>query len=816
MIDERCIGPDVDRSKISPDAEVSGASYLTGRRTAVGPGAVVRSARLHDAVIEAGATISDSILLAEGHPHSHACDAAGRTVVRGADQPLVAARASVSGCTLINVAVGEGSRLRDTWARDCRFGPDNAVTDAKVFLANTASGVTIAGPTEISEAYLGDHATIDRRGYYEGLFSNAFHQLRYNESAGRLEVAGTIELPHVSRYGTNTINSTNSGKLLPQPDGVLRSFGEYEGLWADPLLSHEQIELAPCCWVAPWTKVVGQSPAPHHSDEDLVNDEMTTYLMPFAMAGVDGDLTRGLVMPGELSVGIGPKQRRGGWVFTYAPDAVIRMVARLHDALPSDRKRLADTIVVEAIRTAIEMTRAMAGKSRLDLSAPADRQRRGWPQWIAQTYALLNAHLEADLWEFDGGRPTGWRQQAGRWTHPNIQALLAVAPDALDKQVSEEEIFAFEDPIPPAGMAVPADAVMGTRGEADIHAGAQVADDAFVGPGCRIGPGVVIESGASLWKADLVGTKVRAGATVQRSALVGGEVGAGSIVRSCRMVGTTLGPDSTAECAGMVGSKLAAQTTVCTFGSLLGVKTTCGAILGGIIVATQIDTVLMSMHMAGACAHLQAAPTAVELDGKEVLVPAVPMIGGGAVIRGTKAAPVRLECSFIGSNAILEPGCYVGYGCFVLGTLGPDEGLPPLTVSTGGGPPKHQIGGVLGALSSTVITHFINWTFQAVGPDLAPAVAEMTRQAIARGIDAVEWQLARRQGDDDAAKAESFAPYRSLGDYSEAQLRAGLANYRRALDSGAWEIAFRDGQLRFCSDKGHWLERSGSAFWQKH
>ena len=34
-------------------------------------------------------------------------------------------------------------------------------------------------------------------------------------------------LPHVSLYGLNTINSTNSGKLLPQPGGVLKSLGSH-------------------------------------------------------------------------------------------------------------------------------------------------------------------------------------------------------------------------------------------------------------------------------------------------------------------------------------------------------------------------------------------------------------------------------------------------------------------------------------------------------------------------------------------------------------------------------------------------------------
>ena len=38
MVDPRCIGPDVDKRRISPQAEVSGSSYLTGEHTAVEAG----------------------------------------------------------------------------------------------------------------------------------------------------------------------------------------------------------------------------------------------------------------------------------------------------------------------------------------------------------------------------------------------------------------------------------------------------------------------------------------------------------------------------------------------------------------------------------------------------------------------------------------------------------------------------------------------------------------------------------------------------------------------------------------------------------
>ena len=813
MIEERCIGPDVDRARISPEAVVSGTSYLTGRRTTVAPGGVVRDSRLHDAAVEAGAEVVDSIVVAEGTPRLHKCDAAGRTVVSGANRPRVGAGACVRGSTLINAAVGERTTVTDTWARDCRLGPDNAVERAKIDLSETGGGVRIIGPTEVSEAWVGHGATIDRRGYFEGIFSNSFHQIRFDEASGRLEVAGTIDLPHVSLYGTNTINSTNSGKLLPQPEEGLRSLGPPVGLWHDSLLSHEQIELGPCCWVVPWTKVVGQSAEAHAGAEERVNDDLLTWVMPFGVAGFGGELTRGLVMPGELSTGFGPKQREGAWAFTYAPDAVIRMVRRLHEALEPGRKDLADTIVVEALRTAVEMTRAMAARRRVDLSVPHTEQRPGWPRWIGRTFALLTAHLEGGLWEFSGGEPTGWKRESGRRVHPAMGRVLEIAPDALERQVSDEGLFRFEDPVPPVSVAMPSGAVAGTGGEADVDPDARVAADATVGPGCRIGPGCVVEPGATVWNSVLEGSTVGAGARVERCVLRDSSVGAGATLRSTRMAGAGLGDGSTADAAALSAARLAAGTTVSPFADVADVECAHAAIIGGAFHSARVGCHLMTMHMAGGCSHLRAVPVVVTLDGEEVAVPAPPMLGGGSLIRGTAEQPVEMECCFIGSNAIIEAGTYVGFGCFVLGRLGPDAGLPPFTMSFGPDPARQQIGAALASLPSVVITHFIGWTYQAVGAALAPAVAEMTRQAIREGIGAVEWELSRREGGEAPGSDPLYARYRSLKDYGEEQLRRGLEDYRAALESGAWELAFRDGELRFVSGRGHWAERGRSALW---
>ena len=856
MIEPHCLGPDVDRSRISQAASITGASYLTGRRTTVAAGAVIRNSRLHDVAVGEKTVVVDTILRAENfgpHGHSHRCDAAGRTVVRAPDQPSVGAGSKLSGCTLIDSAVGAGSRVVNTWAQDTTIGDGCEVREAKIVISHIGPQATIIGPTEISEADLGHHTRIDRRGYFEGIFSNRFHRLRFDEAAGQLKIVETIDLPHVSRYGPNTINSTNSGKLLPRDGSPLDGFGEPAGLWQDRLLSHEQIELAPCCWVTPWTKVVGQSPAPHADDEQLVNDELTTCLMPFAMAGFGGDLTRGLVSPGELSVGVGPKQRRGGWVFTYAPGAVIGMVARLHEALEPERKSVADRVVVWAIETAIAMTRALAHRRGVDLSKSASQQRAGWGRWTAGVIELLHAHLDAGLWQFRDGRPVEWRQEAGegsRWTHPRIGRLLAIAPDAIENQKSEEQLFEFVDPVPAMRVAVPAgvlDALNGcscasTTGPGDpgpacaansgnktlavkppvahntIDPTATIAPDAIIGPGSRIGPNCRVESGAAVWNSVLESSTVGRGCSIERSILTGADVQAGSIVRSCRIESAVLGANSNAQCASIVNSRLAERATVSAFADVRNVQSDFPTILGGTFHDSAVPTLLMSMHLAGAAAHLETVPVRVRVGGKTVAVPAVPMLGGGSVIRGEAGRPVRMQGCFVGSNAIIEAGSYLAFGCFVLGRLGPAAGLLPFTISTGPEPAHHQIGAVLGSLASTVITHFVAWTYNAVGAvsaELADGVAQMTRQSIEAGLAAVEWELARRSNPGSGEPADSrFAEYKSLADYSLDQLHIGRDQYRSALESGAWDMAVVDDQLRFTSRKGKWVERAGSAFWQ--
>jgi len=154
------------------------------------------------------------------------------------------------------------------------------------------------------------------------------------------------------------------------------------------------------------------------------------------------------------------------------------------------------------------------------------------------------------------------------------------------------------------------------------------------------------------------------------------------------------------------------------------------------------------------------------------------------------------------------------------GYAGANAGLLPLTLSPGGDPSRHQLGGVLTSLPSTIITHFLNWAFQAVGPDGAAAVAELVVQHARVALEAIEGELARREverstptGSGHARFSETPLDYRSLPRYSIRQLEIGRERLRRALDSGAWEMRFEGGELRFASRRGRWQERNGAAFW---
>ena len=188
------------------------------------------------------------------------------------------------------------------------------------------------------------------------------------------------------------------------------------------------------------------------------------------------------------------------------------------------------------------------------------------------------------------------------------------------------------------------------------------------------------------------------------------------------------------------------------------------------------------------------------------------MLGGGSRLLGTAKNPIDIEGAFIGSNAIVEAGAYIGFGCFVLGTLTGDEGLPPFTLSTSPGPEGDCIGAVLVQFANLVITHMIGWTYQAAGADKAVVAAALMQSQIRTGIAAVEWAMKAR-AEDSWDKSSPFARFKSLRLYSEKQLLSGLETYRSELADERWRLAFANDELRFTGN-GVWHVADGIARWE--
>ncbi|HAK96209.1 MAG TPA: hypothetical protein DCM87_14765 [Planctomycetes bacterium] len=799
-------------SQIDPTARVCGQSLVLGPRTRIGRGAVIENSYCRDAVIEAGAVVVDSIVLTEGEPARHRCDAAGRWVAGGAPV-AIGEGAAIESSLLRNTAVGPGSRCTECALDESTVGPRNTLRSMKGTLIRTEDRVSVRGPTEVSEAWLGHHTSIDACGYFEGVFSNEFHVVEFDERLGRLSVVDTVSIPHVSRYGMNTIMSTNSGKLLPQPEGVLRTLGPPVRLWHDPLLSHEPIMLGPCCWVHGWTKVIGQSPQPHAGAAELLEDALATYVMPFAAAGLEGGAVQAQIMPGESNGGYGLRQRRPGWVFTYAPGAVIAMVRRLAEAAPSAAADI-DSIVVLSLKNALALTRFWAHRRGYDAAGLGGRRYGGWKGWLAESYRILTAHLASGLWEFKGCEPVSWRHACGTWTPADPAALLAIAPDALERQRTEDDLLRSPEPPIEQTFGASRAELAPTLSPTHVAAEATISEDAYVGPGVQITGASVVEKGAWLYRAIVKDSRIEAGVRLERSVVLDSTVGAESRVVSSTVAASSLGAESTVTCARLRESQLAGKAAVSPFADICATRTTCPAILGGRTASVDIATVFMSMHMAGQLRHVKALPASVAAGGGVAeVVHAVPMVGGGARLLGAAGAPVVLDASFIGSNAILDAGALVGFGSFVLGRLGSDEGLPPFTISTSPGPAGDQVGAVLDQFPSLIMTHLIGWTYQANGPEKAHRVAGIITSAIQEGREAVAAELARRT---DAALADarsSPARYKSLSLYTDTQLLEGLATYDRALSDGCWEMAFVDGTLRF-TGRGVWGVSEGRAQWR--
>lgn len=813
MIDPQCLGPDVDRLKISSDATIRGESYLTGPATSVAAGAVIESSRLENATVAFDAKIIDSIVTVELPVRSHHCDAAGRFLASGTDIPQIGARAVVQSSTLINSSVEADTSVENCWISNSHLGQRNRLHQVKMILCNAESDVTLFGPTEFSESHLGHGLSVDQCGFFEAVFSNSFHQLDFDATVGRLVVRRTITLPHASRYGQNVICSTNSGRLRPEKEGKpIRSLGPKVRLWHDSLLSHELIRVEPCCWVSDWTKLIGESAAAYETDEAMMNDRRATLVMPFAVAGLGGDAVRGLIMPGERAIGIRPDQRFPAWTFTYAPGAVIEMVRRVHRLLPPEQQEGADTLVNDAIRTARAMVQAVR----------CTEQDRAWHDWADQAETLLAAHLESDLWQFEAGEPCEWRQdESGRWIHPRLERLLQLVPDMLDAQVDETSLCTGVNlSTPPLARLSATVSTIGPTRKLSlisplsftkqatmptiVDPSAQIADDVTIGPGCQIGPGVVIGGGTRLWNVAIEASEIGQNCCIERCCMTETKIGSDVMIRSSVLQNSQIGDNSTVDAASIVDSSLGDRSTISALGDLKEVTTKYGTILGGRFESARIDTFLMSMHMAGRafCVHAEATPVAME-DGRIVPVHAIPMIGGGARCDGLPEAPIRMEGCFIGSNAQIGPGVRLGFGSFALGQIGPNVELPPFTLAFGGDPTTYRIGQVLTRLPDLVVTHFLNWTYQAAEQAEVVAVARLVESSIERGLAAIHAEQARRSSTSKRVSSQIVPGYLfDLTPYSDSQLAQGSRIYEDSLAGGTWRVAIEGEMLSIYQSEG--------------
>ena len=798
--------------QIHETARIIGNS-LTEGNTRIGPGAVIENSYLKDVVVDPGAKITDSVLITSGSPKSHKCDAAGKWIARGAGV-AVGEGTEIVNSVLKNTSVGPKSQCTRCALEESMIGAENKLRDMKGVLIHTEPKVTVRGPTEISEAWLGHHAFIDTCGYFEGVFSNEFHVIEFDKTSGQLNVVDTINLPHLSRYGMNTICSTNSGKAITPPEGKLKSIGPYVEPWHESTLSLEPVMMGPCCWVSGWTKIIGLSARPYSSSRELLEDNSATYVMPISVAGLEGNSVQGQVTSGELNSGYSYKKRMPGGVFTYASTAVIDMIRRLAERVPEGGldMDIVDRIAVLTLKNALAMTCFSGFQRGYDLNKIASKKSKGWKGWCKASRDVLEAHLNSGLWEFKDGEPLQWKREKDKWIPKDASRLLSIAPDALERQYTEEDILKCAEPALEHTLGVTTGELELTKSKTAISKEASVSEDTFIGPGVQITGNSIVESGAWVYGSVVHNTQVGCNVRLLRCVVKESRLAKDSEAISSFITNSSVGENSTATSARIQNSSLGARSIINSFADLRSVTARKPVILAGRMVDSEIETVLMFMHMAGEVSGMKAIPVSVEIDGEKNEIFPVPMIGGGARLQGTKHNSVFLEPSFLGSNAILEAGSYVGFGSFVLGKLGGDEGLPPFTISLGAGPGRDIIGGVLTRFASIVITHFIEWTFQANGPQKVELTAGLINSMIREGRAAVRWAIEQRKKEDKFDLTAPYARFKSLARYTDAQLDEGLWAYDKSLSDSRWNLEYTDEELRF-SGQGAWEIANGAARW---
>ena len=836
------LAPDICLDDISKDCIIKGNSLIEGKHTSIAAGAIVEDSYCKNAVIEEKAVIRDSVLITTGKYKAHKCDSAGQFMAKGG-KVKVGKDSNIQSSHLINSSAGKTACISSCTLNNSDIGDDNQISLARMDLVHSERCVSIIGPTEVSEAWLARKTHINKRGYFEGVFSGEFPILRFDEKTGELSIKEIIDIPNVSLYGTNTINSTNSGRLLSQPDGIMNSFGPQVGLWYDRLLSHEQLRLGPCCWVSPWTKLIGESAKLYTDLLAAVSDRLHTYLLAFSVAGYKGQSILGEAFFGESIDGPGHKQRKGAWVFTHCPDAVIKMVQRLYDALEDDEKNKADVVVIDSLKNALCLLKFWAFELGTDLNKPRQKQRGSRGKWLWDYKNLLKEHLNSGIWTFENGKPVGWIFSDGKWQNEKLNEIrktelskdgdldlteddLLTEPQGLEVHLENGlNVDKLYETFKTGGNVEPSAQI---HSSAIIDATARISMNVKVNANAYIGPGTILEgnteiaANAWLFRAVVRDANVGKNTRLHRCVIEGTPDRATSVGNDVELVGchvfcSSLGHQSTGIDSRVHYCSLADDTTLSMFASVTNVTTTKPTIIGGEMTDCEINTTLMSMHSAGKVKGLIAEPVRIEIDGETVEIPAVPMLGGGCQIHGkmTKPGAVVMEGVFIGSNAIIEEGCFIGLGAFVLGKLGPNEGLLPFSLSTQQGSETDEIGVVLSRFPDIAITHYINWTYQSLPKESACDVIHLIKGGIEQGIRAIRSELDRRQKSLPWLEDMWYSRYKSLSSYKDEQLEDGLKTYEEALDNGCWDMVFDGQNLSFENKKGLWAEKKGHVRWQK-
>ncbi len=803
------IDESVNKNNIDPTAQILGQSFITGKDTRIGAGAIIKDSYVENSVVEEEAKITDSVLITTGEtgPLEKGKDFFEDREKNKNSQTKIGKKSEVTSATFNNSTVGPESKCDTADFIWSVMDEHSMVKNAYVAGLRAGDHVNIKGPTEVG-GWLGHHAVLDKNGFFSGIFPNEFYVLEYDKETKSMLVKEIIDIPHVSRYGMNTICSGNSGKLKEQPENKMKTFGSHVGTWHQHLLSIEYYVLSPVCWVGGWTKVIGKSPDFPTNEKDMINDVLFTNLLPFSSTGVDGDATMAQTFPGEKNDAYSHKHRTPAWTFTYAPGAVFDMVKRVYD-ITKDAK-IADNLVMHSLKNALALTYFYASNRNFDLDTA--KGTKGWKGWLINSKEVLNKHINSGLWEFKNGEPIGWIKKQDKWEPKNPEVLLDIAPDALENQKNEEDLIKCDMETLDKTLGVKTEELTDTLKETSISDEAKVSDKAIIGPGVQIKGKSVIEDGVKLYRTIVDNSTIKKDSKVTRSVVINSQTGINANIVSSAVINSSFGDNSNLECARMENSKVAENLLMSAYGELNSVSAEKSCRIGSSVSNATVKSNLMSMHMAGTVNNIEVLSSTVEVNGKKEEVFPVPMLGGGLRVLGETNKKVTIEGPFIGSNTILEAGAHVGFGCFVLGRVQENEGLLPFTVSTAAGPVRDQIGSVTSQLASLVVTHLIEWAYQANGPEKADAVGQLIISKLKEGRDAILWGMEQRKANK-WDENSPFAKFKSMKLYTDAQLESGLKAYEKELSDNRWEAKYIDGELRFTGN-GSWMEKEGALRWE--